>query len=63
MFRSEANFVRVDVYPTSDGKAVLDLKAEDFEVFEDNAPQSVQTFEHVVVQGGGPQELRVDPNP
>jgi hypothetical protein len=59
-FRSGASFVRVDVYPTANGKPVLDLKAEDFEVFEDNAPQSIQSFEHVVVQPG-PQSMRTDP--
>jgi hypothetical protein len=31
-FRSEANFVRVDVYPTSGGKPLLDLRKEDFEL-------------------------------
>src|SRR3954465_3187486 len=29
-FRTEANFVRVDVYPTQNGVPVQDLKAEDF---------------------------------
>jgi VWFA-related protein len=60
-FRSGANFVRVDVYPTTDGKPVMDLRAEDFEVFEDNAPQSIQSFEHVVVKSAGPQATRTDP--
>jgi VWFA-related protein len=60
-FRSGANFVRVDVYPTSDGKAVQDLRAEDFEVLEDNVAQSIQTFEHVVVRPAGPQATRVEP--
>ena len=31
-FRTESNFVRVDVYPTRDGQPVLDLKAADFEI-------------------------------
>ena len=34
-FRTGANFVRVDVYPTRDGKPVVDLTAADFEVLED----------------------------
>jgi len=50
VFRVEANFVRVDVYPTAGGKAVLDLKQDEFEVLEDGVPQKVQTFEHVVIQ-------------
>jgi VWFA-related protein len=61
-FRTEANFVRVDVYPTKDGKPVLDLKSEDFEVFEDNAPQTVQSFEHIVVTPAGPQAQRSEPS-
>src|SRR5262245_18815357 len=61
VFRTESNFVRVDAYPTSDGKPVLDLAQEDFEILEDNVPQPVQTFEHVVVKPIGPQDVRVEP--
>ncbi len=61
-FRTEANFVRVDAYPTKDGKPLLGLKAEDFEVFEDNALQKVVTFEHVVVRPAGPGTDRVEPS-
>jgi VWFA-related protein len=59
-FRTEANYVRVDVYPTADGRPVQDLRAEDFEVFENGARQQVQAFEHVVVSPAGPQSLRVE---
>ena len=31
-FRTEANYVRVDVYPTRDGAPVADLTAADFEI-------------------------------
>ena len=61
-FRVEANFVRVDVFPTVDGKAVRDLTAADFELLEDGVPQKIETFEHVEVRGGGPQETRREPN-
>jgi VWFA-related protein len=61
-FRVEANFVRVDVFPTVDGKAVRDLTAADFELLEDGVPQKIETFEHVEVRGGGPQEARREPN-
>src|SRR5690349_24642850 len=44
-FRTEANFILVDAYPTHDGQPVLDLTAEDFEVVEDGRAQAVQTFE------------------
>lgn len=44
VFRTQANFVRVDAYPTSNGQPVLDLKAEEFDVFEDDKPQKVETL-------------------
>ena len=62
-FRAEANFVRVDVYPTAGGKPVTDLKQEDFEVLEDNVPQEVRTFEHVVVQAPTTEEMAARPEP
>jgi len=37
-FRTEANYVRVDVYPTANGAPVVDLRQEDFEVLEDGVP-------------------------
>lgn len=61
-FRIEANFVRVDVYPTQGGKPVLGLRAEDFEVLEDGKLQAIERFEHVVVSPAGPQSLRSEPN-
>jgi len=61
-FRTEANYVRVDAYPTRNGVPVQDLTADDFEVFEDGKPQAVQQFEHVIVSPAGPQSLRAEPN-
>jgi VWFA-related protein len=61
-FRTEANYVRVDAYPTRNGQPVQDLTADDFEVFEDGKPQAVQQFEHVVVTPAGPQSVRSEPN-
>jgi VWFA-related protein len=60
--RVEANFVRVDAYPTRDGRPVMDLRADEFDLFEDGRPQKIDTFEHVVVRGSVPQELRAEPN-
>jgi VWFA-related protein len=59
-FRVEANFVRVDAYPLKDGKPLLGLKAEDFEVFEDGTAQRIETFEHVIVRPAEPGQ-QIDP--
>ena len=53
--------MRVDVYPTSGGKPLLDLRKEDFDVLEDGRPQTIETFEHVRISAGGPQSERADP--
>ncbi len=60
-FRAETNLVRVDAYATKDGVPVHDLTAADFEISEDNAPQKIESFEHIVVQTGGPQSERAEP--
>src|ERR1700680_4965071 len=60
-FHTEANYVRVDVFPTLRGAPVLDLKQGDFEVVEDKTPQKITAFEHVVVQANVPEDLRRDP--
>src|SRR5207302_5446783 len=41
-FRTEANYVRVDVFPTLDGAPVVDLTRDDFEIFENGAPQKLE---------------------
>ncbi|HET7219063.1 MAG TPA: VWA domain-containing protein, partial [Vicinamibacterales bacterium] len=48
-------------YPSKDGRPLMGLKAEDFEVYEDGALQKIETFEHVIVRPAGPQQERVDP--
>ena len=61
-FRVEANFVRVDVYPTnSDGTPIADLSADDFELLEDGKPQKVTQFEHVALSTTTAREERRDP--
>lgn len=62
VFRVEANFVRVDAFPTKDGRPVHGLTAEDFEVFEDGAPQKIASFEHVLVDAGTSPDARIEPN-
>jgi VWFA-related protein len=61
-FRTEANYVRVDVYPTRDGAPVPDLTAADFEVLEDKVPQKLEQFERIVIRSAGMQEGRREPN-
>lgn len=46
-FRVATNLVMVDVYVTRDGRPVTDLTAKDFELIEDDTPQTVATFEHI----------------
>src|SRR4026208_281290 len=61
-FRTGANYVRVDAYPTRNGEPVTDLGSADFEILEDKAPQRIEQFEHVVIRSAGPQETRREPN-
>jgi VWFA-related protein len=61
-FRTEANFVRVDVFVSRDGSPVGGLTAADFELFEDGVSQTIETFEHVIVRPAGPQDTRVEPD-
>ena len=45
-FRAEINFVRVDAIVTDeDDNPVLDLTAEDFEIYEDDTLQQIESFE------------------
>ena len=62
VFRTEANFIRVDVFPTRDGVPVKNLTAADFEVLEDGVPQKLETFEFVQVRSSLAQPERHDPN-
>ena len=60
-FHTEANYIRVDVFPTLRGVPVGDLKQDDFEVVEDKVPQKIAAFEHVVVQANVAPDLRREP--
>jgi VWFA-related protein len=61
-FRAEANYVRVDVFPTRNGVPVTDLTAADFEVVEDRSPQKIEQFEHVLIRAAGVDAGRREPN-
>jgi VWFA-related protein len=55
VFRTGINFVRVDAIVTDrQGNPVSDLKQTDFEVFEDNKPQGVETFRLVKIDAVAP---------
>ncbi|MGH9147342.1 MAG: VWA domain-containing protein, partial [Vicinamibacterales bacterium] len=60
--RTEANYVRVDVFPTRDGQPVPDLGQDEFELFDEGVPQKIEQFERVVIRGNVPQEQRIEPN-
>jgi VWFA-related protein len=62
VFRAGAHFVRVDAYPTKDGRIVEGLTKEDFEVFEDGTPQAIETFEFIDYSDFTPEDTRRDPN-
>ncbi|HEX7137616.1 MAG TPA: hypothetical protein VF219_07210, partial [Vicinamibacterales bacterium] len=61
-FRTEANYVRVDAYPTKGGAPVDDLTRDDFEVLENGQPQKLEQFERILIRGHIPQEARREPN-
>jgi len=69
IFRTGINFVRVDVIVTDSktGQPVADLKQGDFQVTENNKPQTVETFRLIKLDGGRvpgpdgpPQAIRSD---
>ena len=64
-FRTDINFVRVDVIVSDkQGNPIHDLRQQDFEVTEDGKPQSIQTFklinvsENAGVGSDPPREVR-----
>ena len=53
VFRAGVNFVRVDVIVTDKaGNQISDLKPEDFEVSEDGARQTIETFKLIELDAG-----------
>ncbi len=61
-FRTGALYVRVDAYPSRDGKPVTGLSATDFELLEDGKPQSIETLEFIEHAAFTPLGERRDPN-
>ncbi len=57
VFRGGVNFVRVDAIITDrQGNPVTDLTRDDFEVFEDDQPQTIETFRLVQIDPAAPVE-------
>ena len=61
-FRSGAHYVRVDAYPTRDGRAIPGLSATDFELLEDGKPQEIDRVEFIEHAAWTPLGERRDPN-
>lgn len=45
--RITTNLVQIDAVVTKDGKQVIDLNPEDFELFEDGHPQTITNFSYI----------------
>ena len=62
VFRAGAHYVRVDAYPTTrDGGIVEGLTKDDFEIFEDGRPQSIESLDYIVFPPWTPETERKDP--
>src|SRR5262249_5677124 len=62
VFRGGANYVLVDAYPKKDGQIVEGLTMEDFQLFEDGKPQTIDSFDFVRVTARVPEAERRDPS-
>ena len=60
-FRAGTNLVRVDAYVSKDDVAITDLTVEDFEVYEDDKLQNVESFQLVTARPPIPQSERHNP--
>src|SRR5919112_3976698 len=61
-FRTEVNYIRVDMYPTADGKPVTDLRQDEIEIFDEGTLQTIDRFEHVLVRATRSQDARREPS-
>jgi VWFA-related protein len=60
-FRTEVNYIRVDLYPTAGGKPVTDLQRSEIEILDEGEPQTIDRFEHVLIRGARSQDVRREP--
>ena len=58
VFRVGAHFVSVDAYPTRDGKILEGLTKDDFDIYEDDKPQKIDTFEFISADARPPDDER-----
>jgi VWFA-related protein len=61
-FTTEVNYVRVDMYPTSDNKPVVDLQLSEIDLLEDGVPQKISQFEHISISGPTALSTRREPS-
>ena len=62
VFRGGTHFVRVDAYPTKDGRIIEGLTPEDFDVFEDGKPQKIESFDFIKFDTFTPEAERREPH-
>jgi VWFA-related protein len=62
VFRAGAHYVRVDAYPTGkDGRILEGLTKDDFEIYEDGKPQTIEKAELITFDTWTPEAERKDP--
>jgi len=61
VFRVGTDVVRLDVYPRRDGHVVEGLTREDFQVYEDGALQTIETFEFIELETAEDGAEELDP--
>jgi VWFA-related protein len=62
VFRGGTHFVRVDAYPSRNGKIIEGLTRDDFEILEDGKPQQIESFDFVKFESFTPEAERRDPS-
>jgi VWFA-related protein len=62
VFRAGTAVVEVDAYPRLDGRIAEGLTIDDFEIFEDGVPQSIQGVEFIRIEPFIPETEVRDPN-
>ena len=61
-FRTNVNYVRVDVFVTRDGEPVTDLRPDEFQILDEGVRQEITQFEYISIRGNVPQAARTEPS-